>query len=64
MTKTDAQESDLAMGWYSKDDMIKVLKWNTSLFSKKNNFLLIEFDLYLVDVEKHLLKLHDKSAAS
>jgi hypothetical protein len=25
---------------------------------------LIEFDLYLVDVEKHLLKLHDKSAAS
>jgi hypothetical protein len=25
---------------------------------------LIEFELYLVDVEKHLLKLHDKSAAS
>ena len=33
-------------------------------FLKKKNFLLIEFDLYLVDVEKHLLKLHDKSAAS
>ena len=31
LTKNDKTVSDLEMGWYSRDDMLKVLKWNTSL---------------------------------
>ncbi|CAL1149811.1 unnamed protein product [Cladocopium goreaui] len=29
LTKNDKTVSDLEMGWYSRDDMLKVLKWNT-----------------------------------
>ena len=31
LTKNDKTVSDLEMGWYSRDDIMKVLKWNTSL---------------------------------
>lgn len=29
--KTETTRSDVDMGWYSKDDMVKVLKWNAKL---------------------------------
>lgn len=31
-TKTKKESSDVAVGWYSKEDMQKVLKWNANLF--------------------------------
>lgn len=31
MTKTDKVDNSIEMGWYSKDDMLKVLKWPASL---------------------------------
>ena len=30
-TKTDTSTSDLAWGWYNKEDMVKILKWSTTL---------------------------------
>ena len=29
--KSDSKTNDVAMGWYSKEDMVKVLKWNKNL---------------------------------
>ena len=31
VTKTDSKISDMETGWYTKDDMAKVLKWNATL---------------------------------
>ena len=31
VTKTDTKISDMETGWYTKDDMAKVLKWNATL---------------------------------
>ena len=31
LTKSDKVTSNVDMGWYSKDDMLKVLKWPLSL---------------------------------
>ena len=31
VTKTDTKISDMETGWYTKDDMVKVLKWNSTL---------------------------------
>ena len=32
LTKTDRTKSDLSSGWYTKEDMQKILKWNATLF--------------------------------
>lgn len=39
ITKNDKVTNDLTTGWYSKDDMVKVLHWSTSLVqtSKHNS---------------------------
>ena len=34
VTKNDRHVSDLAKGWYTKEDMSKILKWNANLVSK------------------------------
>ena len=32
LTKTDRTTNDVSVGWYTKEDMQKVLKWNPKLF--------------------------------
>ena len=32
LTKTDKTTSDRSSGWYTKEDMQKILKWNATLF--------------------------------
>ena len=36
ITKNDKTTRDLNVGWYSEDDMVKVLKWNKLLGLKRS----------------------------
>ena len=38
-TKNDKTLSDVAWGWYNKDDMSKVLKWSTNLSTHQGEFI-------------------------
>lgn len=39
LTKNDKHLSDVSSGWYSKEDMAKILKWSANLFRHVNMFM-------------------------
>ena len=45
VTKSNEQVKDVEVGWYTEDDMMKVLKWNKSLGFKLYNIASTELEI-------------------